>query len=216
VKHTLKPLLAEALGTFLLIAIGAGAIVVNDSTHGAITHFGVCLTFGVVVVVMIVLLGRYSGCHINPSVTIALWVRGILEKEKVIPYLLSQSIGAVFAGLLLHALAPYHPNLGGTNLSVPLWLGIAIETVISGLLMSVVIFVVDMKFPVIRAAVAIGATVFLLAFIAGPYTGASMNPARSLGPVIGSGNTGDLWVYFLAPTIGMLLSALIIPRKSTK
>jgi aquaporin Z len=216
VKHSLKPLLAEVFGTFLLIAIGAGAIVLNDSTHGAISHFGICLTFGIVVTAMIVLLGRYSGCHINPSVTIALWVRGILEKEKVIPYIFAQSIGALLAGILLHALAPYHPNLGGTNLSVPLWLGIAIEIVISGLLMSVVIYVVDLKFPVIRAAIAIGAAVFLLAFIAGPYTGASMNPARSLGPAIGSGNTGGLWVYFLAPTIGMILSALIIPRRSGK
>ena len=105
---------AEAIGTFCLIFAGTGAIVVNDVSHQAITHVGIALTFGLVVMAMIYAIGDVSGCHINPAVTIAFWVAGRFEGKQVIPYILSQCVGAFAASGLLRVMFLEHPNLGAT------------------------------------------------------------------------------------------------------
>jgi aquaporin Z len=207
-----KQLLAEAFGTMMLVLVGCGAMVVNDVSGGAITHIGICAMFALIVMTMILSIGHISSCHINPSVTIALWLEKRFEGKKVVPYIIAQIIGATFGAFILKILFPNHPTLGATLPQLSFQSVFTIELIISAILFAVVLIITRYthKLPVI--AMTVGITVFVLAFFAGPYTGASMNPARSIGPAIVSGNMTALWIYLTAPTLGMIIPGLIIAK----
>jgi len=209
--HTLMPsrLAAEALGTFCLVFAGTSAIAVNQVTDGAVTHVGVAITFGLVVMAMIYAFGHVSGAHINPAVTIAFFMSGRFKAAAVPGYLAAQLMGAFTASLIVLVLFPASETLGATLPSGPPLQSFVLEIVLTFMLMLVILSVAHGPKEVgVMAGIAIGGVVGLEAMFAGPISGASMNPARSLAPAIVSGRTEHLWVYLAAPCIG---AALAIP-----
>lgn len=204
-----RPLFAEFIGTFALVFAGCGAIIVNDLSGGAIGHIGIAMTFGLVVMAMIYAVGDTSGAHFNPAVTIAFWLSGRLPFATVPPYIMSQCAAAIAASLLWVFLAPGHNNYGATlpaGSNMQSWV---MEVVLSFFLMFVILNVATgAKEKGLMAGVAIGATVGLDALFGGPISGASMNPARSLGPALAAGEWQQLWIYMTAPIVG---TALAVP-----
>lgn len=202
-----KRLLGELLGTFFLVFVGTGAIVVNDVSGGAITHLGVSLVFGLVVMAMIYALGDVSGAHLNPAVSGAFCLAGRISARECAPYVVSQILGALLASVLLLALFPAHATLGATLPAGAPWQSFALEFVMSFLLMFVILGVsTGAKEKGTLAGVAVGGVVALEALFGGPISGASMNPARSLAPALVSGNLQHLWVYLAAPMGGCILA----------
>lgn len=204
--------LAEALSTFVLVLIGCGAMTV-DSRTGALTHVGVATVWGLVVMVMIYAVGRISGAHMNPAVTIAFTASRRLPPADMAGYIAAQCSGAVAAALAIRSvLGTDDAMLGATTLQLDLTVsaGLAIEFVLTAILMFVVMGVsTGAKEESLTAGIAVGATIAMEAFVAGPLTKASMNPARSLGPAIASGNIGELWIYTVAPIAGALAGAIL-------
>jgi MIP family channel proteins len=199
--------LAEFVGTFALVFAGCGAIVVDQAYGGLLGHVGVSMVFGLVVMAMIYALGSISGAHINPAVTIALVFAGRLYPRVAGSYLVSQCAGAITAAFLLRLLFPDDPTLGATAPVGSMAQSFLLEIVLSFLLMLVILSVsTGHEEKGIMAGVAIGGTVALGALLGGPVSGASMNPARSLGPALVSGEMTVLWIYLLAPVIGTVLA----------
>lgn len=199
--------MAEAIGTFALIFAGCGAIVVDQTFDNALGHVGVSLVFGLVVMAMIYSVGNISGAHINPAVTLAFLAAGRQERRDVIPYISGQIMGAVLAAGMLRLFFPGHATLGATLPSVDPIRAFLMELLLSFLLMFVILNVSTGSMEKgIMAGVAVGGTVAFEALIGGPMTGASMNPVRSLGPALVSGQLDSLWIYLVAPTVGMLLA----------
>jgi len=198
--------LAEGIGTFCLVFAGTGAIVVDAQT-GALGHVGVSLVFGLVVMVMISSFGHVSGAHINPAVTVAFWAAGRFEAKRVPWYVAAQCAGAVCASLLVRAIFPDSGTLGATLPSGTVTQSFVMEVALSFVLMLVILSVaLGPKEVGLLAGIAIGGTVALDALFGGPVSGASMNPARSLGPAVVGGELGALWLYFAAPVAGALVA----------
>jgi aquaporin Z len=194
---------AEAIGTFALVFAGTGAIVINESSHGVISHVGIALTFGLIVLVMIYTLGDISGAHINPAVTIGFWFSRRLPAREVLPYLASQCAGALIASGIMRLLFPENRLLGSTQPFGPVVQSFVLEFLLTALLMFVILGVsTGAREKGITAGIAVGAVIALEAMFAGPITGASMNPARSLGPALISGHLANLWLYLAAPVLG--------------
>jgi MIP family channel proteins len=203
--------IAEFLGTFILVFAGTGAVMVNKISASSITHLGISFVFGAVVTAMIYALGHISGAHFNPAVTLAFWASGFFPKYKVLPYILAQCTGAIVASQLLLITLGEVANLGAT---VPLnsnWLqSLILETVLTFILMFVILGSgLDRRAPIGFAGIAIGLTVALEAAFMGPITGASMNPARSLGPALIGGIWEHHWVYWVAPIWGAQLAVAV-------
>jgi len=200
-----KRYLAEAIGTFFLVFAGTGAIVINDLTGGIISHVGIAICFGLVVMTMIYAVGDISGAHLNPAVTLGFWASRRLPSRDVLPFILSQCAGALAASLVLRLL------FDGTSLGVTTPAGdpsqsFALETILTCILMFVILGVsTGAKEKGLAAGVAVGGAVALAALFGGPISGASMNPARSLGPALASGHFETLWIYLSAPVVGALL-----------
>lgn len=209
-KHSImKKYLAEIIGTFAMVFCGTGAIIINQQTNGAITHVGVAITFGLIVMAMIYALGNISGSHLNPAVTIAFALAKKFEVKQVAPYIISQLFGAILASLVLKYLFPTNEFLGATIPSGTALQSFILEFILTFILMLVIINVATgSKEQGMFAGLAIGSTVLLEAMFAGPICGASMNPARSIAPAIVSGYTQHLWVYISATILG---AALAIP-----
>ena len=205
--EALRKSLAEFFGTFAMVFAGTGAIVINAESGGAITHLGVALTFGLIVLAMIYTLGDVSGAHLNPAVTLAFAVAGLFPYLSVLLYLAAQFSGALLASLTLRFLFPQNANLGAT---IPAGLpmqSFALEIILSAMLMFVILNASHgSKEKGITAGIVVGSVIALEALFAGPICGASMNPARSLGPAIVSGHLEHLWIYLAAPVLGMLLA----------
>jgi aquaporin NIP len=202
-----KMLAAEALGTFALVFAGTTAIVVNAS--GAVSHVGVALTFGLVVFALIAALGDISGAHLNPAVTIGFFLARRFPGRRVVPYALTQCAGGILASLAVRLLFPADPSLGGTTPAGPVWQSWVLELLLTAGLMFVILCVsTGAAEKGITAGLAIGGVVALEALFAGPVCGASMNPARSLGPALVSWQVEALWLYLTAPVIG---AALAVP-----
>ena len=200
---------AEFIGTFALVFAGTGAIVINDISGGAVTHVGVALTFGLIVLAMIYAVGDISGAHLNPAVTVGFLAARRLPGQMVLPYIISQSLGAVAASALLHALFPQHPTLGTTVPAGAAAQSLILEIVLAALLMFVILNVsTGAKERGITAGIAIGSVIALEALFAGPICGASMNPARSFAPAIVSQHLSGLWIYLVAPIVGALLAVI--------
>ena len=184
---------AEVLGTFCLVFSGTGAIVINDISGGSITHVGVALTFGLVVLSMIYAIGDISGAHLNPAVTLGFWIARRFPGRAVIPYIASEVIGAFLASGLMRALFLSHASLGATKPAGPALQSFVLEVVLTAMLMFVILAVSSgAKEKGLMAGIAVGGVIGLEALFAGPICGASMNPARSLAPAVVSGNLADL------------------------
>ena len=202
-----KYIAAEILGTFIIVFVGTGAMVLDEITIGAVTHFGVCLIWGIAVASAILFAGRIHESHYNPAVTLALVVAGKFSAKKSVEHISAQIIGAILASIILYLIFPKNPTLGSTLPSISIWSTAGIEIVISFLLMASIaaIDILKIKNKTLPAII-IGTVVLLMAYFAGPLTGASMNPARSIGPAIISGHTEYILVYLFAPILGMLLA----------
>jgi MIP family channel proteins len=201
---------AEGVGTFILVFAGTGAVMVNRMSDGAITHLGISFVFGAVVAALIYALGHVSGAHFNPAVTLAFWQGGFFPTYKVLPYVVAQCGGAVVASIALVLSLGNVANLGAT---LPLdgnWLQSLILEIILTFILMLVIFGsgLDRRAPIGFAGIAIGLTVALEAAFMGPITGASMNPARSFAPALVSGLWQHHWVYWVAPILGAQLALI--------
>jgi aquaporin Z len=205
----MKKLTAEFLGTFALVFAGTGAIIINEVSGGAITHVGVALTFGLIVLAMIYTLGDVSGAHLNPAVTIGFWAAKRFPGGEVWRYVAAQISGALLASLVLKVLFPANANLGATHPAGSAMQSFVLEFILTFLLMFVILNVsTGAKEKGVTAGIAVGAVIALEALFAGPICGASMNPARSFAPALWSGHVADLWVYLLAPVLGALAAVL--------
>lgn len=203
----MRPLAAEAIGTFALVLFGAGAIVVDGVSGGAVGHVGISLVFGLVVLVLVNALGDVSGAHLNPAVTIAFAAAGRFAWSRVAGYATAQAAGALAASAMHRILFPGHATLGATMPAGSALQSFVLEVLLSWFLMLVVLFVSHgSKERGLVAGMTIGAVVGLEALCAGPISGASMNPARSLAPALVSGNIAFLWIYLAAPVVGALLA----------
>lgn len=200
---------AEFLGTFALVFCGTGAIVVNEISAGAVTHVGIAATFGLIVTVMVYAFGEISGAHLNPAVSVGFWALGQFPAREILPYVGSQIAGALSASGVMLLLFPTSKTLGATLPSGAAMQSFILEMILTFLLMLVIIRVSQgAKETRWFAGIAVGGTVLLEAMFAGPVSGASMNPARSLAPALVSGHLEFLWMYLLAPTAGALLAVL--------
>tara|TARA_B100000768_G_scaffold170461_1_gene176876 strand:- start:856 stop:1515 length:660 start_codon:yes stop_codon:yes gene_type:complete len=202
----MKKYLSEFIGTFSMIFCGCGAMVINDYTGGVITHPGVAITWGLIVMSMIYAFGDISGAHFNPAVTLSFAVAKKFSWKEVPMYMTSQFFGAITASIILLFLFP-KSDLGATIPIIEPLKVFVIELLLSFFLMVVIINVsTGSKEIGPIAGFAIGGVVLLEAMFAGPLTKASMNPVRSLAPALVSGNFSHIWVYLTAPFLGMLLA----------
>lgn len=205
----MKRYIAEAIGTFALVFCGTGAIIINEFSNGAVTHLGTAITFGLIVMGMIYAFGDISGAHINPAVTIAFAYAKKFPWKEVPAYVTSQLIGALAASGILLFLFPENELLGATLPQLSALKVFIFEIILSFFLMVVIINVsTGSKEIGVIAGIAIGGVVLLEAMFAGPITGASMNPARSIAPALVSGHLEHLWVYIAAPIIGCLMAVV--------
>ena len=195
---------AELLGTFALVFFGCGAIA------NGLPPTAVALAFGLVIAVMVYALGHVSGAHLNPAVSIGFAVGRHLPWSKVVTYATAQVLGATAAALVLSVTLGRGVDLGvtqpaGSDLQSFVW-----EAALTFFLMLVITAVAtDIRAVGQAAALAIGGTVALGALVGGPVSGASMNPARSIGPALISGDFAHLWLYVTAPVVGAVGGALV-------
>lgn len=202
-------LVAEFVGTFTLVFAGCGAVVADAHTGGAVTHVGIALTFGLAVCVMIYATGHLSGAHFNPAVSVGFAAAGRFPWREVPAYIGSQCLAAIVAIGLLRLVTGEAEQLGATVASVGTGQALGMEVVLSFFLMFVISAVAtDHRAEGTMAGVAIGGTVALCALFGGPFTGASMNPARTLGPALFTANLGVLWLYVVGPVVGAVLASL--------
>ena len=186
----------EAVGTFTMVFVGCGSVAMERSS------LEISLAFGAIVALVIVGIGRWSGAHINPAVSIAFWYRGNLSTIDTIAHVLGQLIGALFAGLLLNGAGPTVRNTTWVNL-------VGIEILITFLLMASILWIIRRTDQWVPIALVVGSAVAGLAFAFGNYTGASMNPARTFGPNLVSGDVSIIPVYFACTIIGALLAVTV-------
>lgn len=228
---------AEFFGTFALVFAGCGAIVINQMTGGQVSHVGVGLTFGLVVMAMIYAVGDVSGAHLNPAVTVAFAAAKRFSWRDVPVYVVAQCLGAIVAAFVLRMM--FHRDLPrikrswqdsdgmislgqtlprGSVESTAVMQSFVLEFILTAILIAVILRVSSgAKEKGITAAIAVGSVVAMEAIFAGPISGASMNPARSLGPALVAGQFSHLWIYLIAPTLGALaavvVSAMIDPQR---
>jgi len=208
IRSIAQTALAEGIGTFALVFAGTGAVIIDATTNSAVTHVGIGLTFGLIIFVMISAVGHISGAHFNPAVTLAFAAARHFPWSRVVPYLLAQCGGAVAASLLLRGMFGNVAHLGATLPRGSDGQSLLLEAVLTFFLMFVITAVAtDTRAVTQTAALAIGGTVGLEALFAGPISGASMNPARSLAPALVSGTGASLWLYLVGPVVGAIAGA---------
>ena len=205
----MKKLAAEFIGTFALVFAGTGAIVIDEVSGGAVTHVGVALTFGLIVLAMIYTVGDISGAHLNPAVSLGFFAARRFPLRDVIPYVVSQFAGAFAASETLRFLFPQNAKLGTTTPAGPTTQSFVLELVLTAILMFVILGVsTGAAEKGITAGIVVGSVIGLEAMFAGPICGASMNPARSLAPALVSNHLQQLWIYLVAPVIGACVGVL--------
>lgn len=205
-KKYLPQFIAEFIGTFFLVLMGCGSVILYK--QDLLVTSSIPLIFGGIVAVMIYATGHISGAHFNPAVTISFWALKKIDFGKLCGFIFFQCLGAISASFIHFMIWGSEFGFGQTGLSVPLYAGFIIEFLLSFLLMFVIAAVAtDSRAVGEMAGLAIGSTVALCAFIGGPLTGASMNPARSLAPALFAGEFNLLYLYFLTPTLGALAGA---------
>jgi MIP family channel proteins len=208
--------LAEFIGTFGLVFVGCGAIIANHYSSGSVTHVGISIAFGAAVGSLIFALGPVSAAHFNPAVTLGFAIAGRFSWRYLAPYWLMQFSGAGLASFLHLILLPEDTTLavllGATTSKFPAMTAVTLEALFTFLLMLVIMAVAtDRRVLGVIPALAIGGAVAMGALAGGPFTGASMNPARSFGPAILSGGpaSSQLWIYVLGPMLGASIAALV-------
>lgn len=206
----MKKYVAEFIGTFCLIFAGTGAVVINQASGGAITHVGIAITFGLIVMAMIYTFGPISGSHLNPAVTVALAVAKKFPIKDIAPYVLAQLAGALLASGTLKFLFPENELLGATMPAGSEMQSLVLEFILTFILM-IVIMNVAFGSPEqgMFAGVVIGAVILLEALFAGPICGASMNPTRSLAPALVSGHLEHIWLYIVGPVLGAVSAVFV-------
>lgn len=206
----MRKLLSEFLGTFALVFAGTGAIVINEVSKGTITHPGIALTFGLIVLSMIYTFGDVSGAHFNPAVTIAFATARRFPWQEVPGFVCSQLSGAFSASALLLLLFPSNHTLGATLPAGSESQSLILEAVLTFFLMLVILNVsTGSKEKGVTAGIVVGSVIALEAMFAGPICGASMNPARSVSPAVMSGHPEHLWIYLVGPVMGALIAVPI-------
>ncbi|PZF74857.1 aquaporin [Taibaiella soli] len=194
-------------GTFAIVFCGTGAIIIDQTSGGVVTHFGIAMIFGMIVMSMIYALGNVSGAHFNPAVSVAFTIARKFPAKQLLPYILSQLTGALLASIFLKLVFPHNTFLGATIPAGSDLQSFVIELVLTFFLMLTILKVAtEGKMRAVFVSAAIGGVVGLEALFAGPISGASMNPARSLAPAVVSGHIHHLWIYLLAPVIGACLA----------
>lgn len=192
-----------------MVFCGTGAMTINEVTGGEVTHVGIAITWGLIVMAMIYAFAETSGAHFNPAVSIAFAYAKKFSWMEVPKYIIAQILGALLASLILWFLFPASETLGATIATVDVWRAFVLELLLTFFLMVVIINVsTGSKEIGVVAGIAIGGVVLLEAMFAGPITNASMNPARSIAPAIISGNFQYLWMYITAPILGALLAVV--------
>lgn len=205
----MRKYIAETIATFALVLCGTGAIVIDDAYNGIITHVGISLTFGLIVMLMVYCFGSISGAHMNPAVTLGLAWSGKFPIRQILPYVLSQLSGAIAASLVIRLFFPLSKMLGATLPQAGIGFVFCIEACMTFFLMLVILQVIsNPKETKASGACMIGGMVTLAALVAGPVSGASINPARSIGPALVSGHLTHLWIYILAPVAGAVLAVI--------
>ena len=205
----MKKYISEFIGTFALVFCGTGAMTINEITGGEVTHVGVAVTWGLIVMAMIYAFGEISGAHFNPAVTISFAYAKKFSWKEVPKYIIAQLLGAILASVILWILFPASEYYGATIPSFEPWRAFILEFLLTFFLMLTIINVsTGSKEIGVVAGIAIGGVVLLEAMFAGPMTKASMNPARSIAPALVSGHTEHLWLYILAPILGALLAVI--------
>jgi aquaporin Z len=198
---------AEALGTFLLVFIGPGAAAVNAWSPGSVGPVGIALAFGLTIAAAVYALGEVSGAHFNPAVTAGFWMAGRLPRDDVLPYVGAQLIGAVSAAVILRLVLGPAARAAATVARVSAVSAVTVEVVLTFLLVLVVLTVAaDSRVTGPMGGVIVGITVACDALMGGPLTGASMNPARSLGPAVATATWGGHWIYWVGPLAGAALA----------
>lgn len=200
----LRRCIAEFLGTFVLVVLGPGAVMVAARTH-AFGHLGISLAFGLAVTLIVASTGHLGGAHVNPAVTIGFWSIRRFRRSDVLPYIAVQCAGAIAGSMLLGWLLGSVGSYGATVPSLPTAQSFVVEAGFSAILGFVIMAVAtDDRTPAGIAPFAIGTTIFVGALVTGPLTGGSFNPARSLGPAIASATWTTHWLYWLAPIAGVI------------
>jgi len=206
----MRKYVSEAIGTFAIVFCCTGAGIINQEVPGSVSHVGIAITCGLIVASMIYALGEISGAHFNPAVTISFWASKHFPFKEVMPYIISQVIGALLASLLLKILFPLNINLGSTLPHGSYSQSFIFEFILTFILMLVILNVAKgTKEQGLFAGIAIGSIVLLEVMFAGPISGSSMNPARSFAPAVVSGNVDALYIYILAPIAGALASTFL-------
>jgi len=204
-----KKYTAEFIGTFSMVFCGTGAMTVNEITGGEVTHVGIAITWGLIVMAMIYAFAETSGAHFNPAVSIAFAYAKKFSWKEVPKYVIAQVLGALLASGILWFLFPDSEFYGATIPTLDVWRAFVLELLLTYFLMLVIINVsTGSKEVGTMAGIAIGGVILLEAMFAGPMTKASMNPARSIAPAIFSGHYEHLWLYLLAPILGALLAVV--------
>lgn len=206
-----KKFIAEFVGTFALVLCGTGSIIVDEITDGGTGILGIAFAFGFIIIAMIYAIGHISGAHINPAVTISLAISKRIPSSHILLYFTAQIGGAIIASALLHVIYPLNEYLGATLPSGSITQSFVLEFITTFLMMFVIIALAsqkDKRFDQ-SAGMIIGFTVIGLIFVAGPISGGSFNPARSIGPAIISGHLEHLWLYIVAPISGAITSVIL-------
>ena len=211
-KTTVPALLAEFIGTYALVFFGCGAIILSELEN--LSSAVIPIIFGLTITIFVYLLGRFSGAHFNPAVTIGFLLNKEISIKDSVFYIGIQILGGMLASQTHVALFGRMHSFGVTTLSVDVGQGFFLEAFCTGLLMFVILQVTRKENNIY--GIAIGGTVFISALLIGEYTGGSLNPARSIGPALVSGNTREIYFYVLAPVIGSLISSKLFTTKFSK
>ena len=211
-KTTVPALLAEFIGTYALVFFGCGAIILSELEN--LSSALIPIIFGLTITIFVYLLGRFSGAHFNPAVTIGFLLNKEISIKDSVFYIGIQILGGMLASQTHVALFGRMHSFGVTTLSVDIGQGFFLEAFCTGLLMFVILQVTRKENNIY--GIAIGGTVFISALLIGEYTGGSLNPARSIGPALVSGKTREIYFYVLAPVIGSLISSKLFTTKFSK
>lgn len=201
----MKKYSAEFISTFILVFCGTGAITIDEVSNGSVGHTGIAITFGLVVMTMIYSVGKVSGAHMNPAVSLIFWLKRELSSADFFKYVISQFGGGLLASIILKLLFPASKYLGASLPAGSELQSFVLELILTFILVFVIFTVIANKENHSLAGLVIGSVVLFEAMFAGPICGASMNPARSLAPAVMSGNIQSLWIYLTAPFLGAVL-----------
>jgi len=205
----MKKYLGEFFGTFGIVFIGTAALIINQQTDGSLSIIGIAIAFGVAVAAMIIAFADMSGGHFNPAVTIGFAIVKKFHFKDVIPYITCQVSGALAASFILKLIFPDVLDYGTTNPSGTQLQSFIAEIILMYILViSIMLFSKIFKAKLFLAALGIGSVIFLEVIFGGPISGASMNPARSIGPAVASMNFENLWIYISAPILGAAAAML--------